>query len=251
MAYSDHRRDTVGHLIEQVKAGQHCVVYLREEEGRLVETRKVTNLVRCVILDFINLNERRGYKITVMTPDGTERIWGAWEYNEQRMGVQGASTVWIEHPKPNSVPKTIDERLDALASAVFHGASNPPLIKRANRIADDLQAEYPAIADELRHVLTTRWESLGNRHQHLQSIRLRLRAAQPALPTPVDPEPQPEPVKPSYEELEARLAELQAEVTRLTTKYETPCPGLARNAQGDVVSCGGFLGHPGDCAEVW
>lgn len=55
--------------------------------------------------------------------------------------------------------------------------------------------------------------------------------------------------KPTYEELEARVAELER-------KYETPCNGLVNKYdeaghKTGVVNCGGFLGHPGDCAEVW
>lgn len=63
-------------------------------------------------------------------------------------------------------------------------------------------------------------------------------------------------------ELESELAKLKAtdlaaEVARLREKYETPCKGLVKrygvdNALGyKTVPCGGFLGHPGDCAEVW
>jgi len=47
-----------------------------------------------------------------------------------------------------------------------------------------------------------------------------------------------------------KVVELEAEVARLREKYETPCKGLAKIA-GGVGKCGGFLGHPGDCAEVW
>jgi hypothetical protein len=55
----------------------------------------------------------------------------------------------------------------------------------------------------------------------------------------------------------ASVARLEAEVARLKDKYETPCKGLVK-AYGpkDVlghktVPCGGFMGHPGECAEVW
>lgn len=54
-------------------------------------------------------------------------------------------------------------------------------------------------------------------------------------------------------------AALRAEIARLKERYETPCPGLVHGhhfaANGgevpDIRPCGGFLGHPGQCAEVW
>jgi hypothetical protein len=69
------------------------------------------------------------------------------------------------------------------------------------------------------------------------------------------------------EELRGELAGLQAdyealkatdavaELARMRVKYETPCPGLVKvygeeEGQFDVVRCGGFLGHYGDCAQV-
>lgn len=67
--------------------------------------------------------------------------------------------------------KTIDQRLENLAHAVYSGASNPPLIKRAGRIADDIEAEYPELAARLRRALTTRGEGLGNRYEKIKAIR--------------------------------------------------------------------------------
>lgn len=67
--------------------------------------------------------------------------------------------------------------------------------------------------------------------------------------------------EPRVAELERELEELKStdlaqEVIRLRTTYETPCKGLANRHEEDgsssgVVPCGGFLGHAGDCAEVW
>lgn len=67
--------------------------------------------------------------------------------------------------------------------------------------------------------------------------------------------------EPRVAELERELADLKStdlaqEVIRLRTRYETPCGGLVKRHADDgsssgVVPCGGFLGHAGDCAEVW
>jgi|tagenome__1003787_1003787.scaffolds.fasta_scaffold20080119_2 hypothetical protein len=104
MAYSDRRRTTVAHIIEQLgwakeRGGPQPAVYLREEGGKLVETRKVTNLLRCEVVGVRNLDNRRGYRVLVVLPDGTERIWGEYSYRDQAMGVQGCTTVWAKHPK--------------------------------------------------------------------------------------------------------------------------------------------------------
>ena len=66
--------------------------------------------------------------------------------------------------------KTTADRLATLNRAVWNGASNPPLIKRANRIADDLQAEHPELAARLRVALTRRGESLEDRYERIAAI---------------------------------------------------------------------------------
>lgn len=69
---------------------------------------------------------------------------------------------------------TIMDRFDSLANAIFRGASNPPLIKRAAKLADDIEAEHPEQAARLRTALTKRGESLGNRYQRVLGIRAEL-----------------------------------------------------------------------------
>jgi hypothetical protein len=51
-------------------------------------------------------------------------------------------------------------------------------------------------------------------------------------------------------------AALRAEVARLQEKYETPCKGIVKTygpdgIHYDIAHCGGYMGHPGDCALVW
>lgn len=63
----------------------------------------------------------------------------------------------------------------------------------------------------------------------------------------------------TVESLQARVSELEAELAQLREKHETPCKGLVHGvhfaANGapvdDIRHCGGFLGHSGECAEVW
>lgn len=57
-------------------------------------------------------------------------------------------------------------------------------------------------------------------------------------------------------DLADEVVRLRAEVDRLKAKYETSCKGLVRHYGSSpedwrMVPCGGFLGHPGACAEVW
>lgn len=81
----------------------------------------------------------------------------------------------------------------------------------------------------------------------------------PGKNDPPEPEPEPELTPEQREtalrnkviELSEKVVDLQTEVDRLKVKYETPCPGLAKNTNNNVIKCGGFLGHPGNCAEVW
>jgi len=72
--------------------------------------------------------------------------------------------------------KTLADRLTALETAIWNGASNPALIKRANRLADDIEPVDPAIASRLRVALTTRWESLDVRSERVAVIRRDLAA---------------------------------------------------------------------------
>lgn len=78
----------------------------------------------------------------------------------------------------------LDERLRNLAKAVSSGASNPPLIKRAGRIADEIADEHPDLAQRLRTALTTRWEGLGNRYDKIHAIRKELATRPLAEPIP-------------------------------------------------------------------
>lgn len=47
---------------------------------------------------------------------------------------------------------------------------------------------------------------------------------------------------------------LRTELAALRLLHETPCPGLVHpweEGQEGVQPCGGYLGHPGDCAPYW
>jgi hypothetical protein len=47
---------------------------------------------------------------------------------------------------------------------------------------------------------------------------------------------------------------LSGEVARLRALHETPCPGFVHpweDGQDGAQPCGGYHGHPGDCAPYW
>lgn len=50
----------------------------------------------------------------------------------------------------------------------------------------------------------------------------------------------------------AELTAARAEIARLRGLHETHCSGLTHCPDGfGVYHCGGYVGHPGDCAPYW
>lgn len=58
------------------------------------------------------------------------------------------------------------------------------------------------------------------------------------------------PADPRIVALENQLAAARKRIAELEALHETPCPGRCRDA-GTVIACGGYIGHPGDCAPYW